>query len=436
MNDNAVYVLSAGLEFFFAVVSAILLTGCLFDHDRKRPANRIMIAMLAVHALMNVADACLWLWCDVPSLLTLMKILSFVSYGLGCAIFALFATLLICYIREYAAVPKWIMGCVLSLGAVMAILWVVSLFNGMYYYWDETGACRIGSLHFLSQAFGMLFLAGNIALVFAYRRALPKREVAVMILYSAIPLVSFAFVPFWDVVPPYMAATISLLLYYTAIHVEHGQRAAEQETRLARQELELASSRTAMMLTQIQPHFLYNTLTAIAQLCEKDPKRAKETTLRFSEYLRSNMDALTRTSPIPFEKELEHVKTYLAIEQVRFGAFLRVSYDVGTTDFEIPPLCLQPLVENAVKHGVGLSEDGGTVTIQTRELPGGYAVVVSDDGVGFDPAQPPRDGKAHIGIVNVRERLRSMMGADLSVESERGRGTTVRITIPKKGDLP
>ena len=433
--NNPVYLLSAGLEFFFAVVSVILLIGCLFDHERNRPTNRIMMAIFAVHALMNAADACLWLWCDVASLLTLMKILSFVSYGLGCAIFALFATLLIRYIREYASVPGWIRGCILSLSAIMAILWAISLFNGMYYYWDENGVCQIGSLYILSQAFGILFLVGNIVLVLVYRRALPKGEFAIMILYSLIPLISFAFVPFWDVVPPYMASTVSLLLCYTAIHVEHGQRVAEQEAQLARQELELSNSRAAMMLTQIQPHFLYNTLTAIAQLCERNPKQAKETALDFSEYLHSNMDALMRTNPIPFEKELEHVRTYLAIEQVRFGPFLRVSYDIGTTDFEIPPLCLQPLVENAVKHGVGLSEDGGTVTIQTRELQDGYEITVSDDGVGFDPTQPLRDGKAHIGIVNVRERLHSMMDADLCVESERGRGTTVRMIIPKKGDL-
>ena len=434
MNDYSVYVLSAGLEFFFAVVSVILLIGCLLDHDRKRPANRILIAMLAVHALMNAADACLWLWCDVPALLTLMKGLSFVSYGLGCAIFALFATLLVCYIREYATVPRWVEACILSLSGIMSILWVVSLFNGMYYYWDENGACQLGELYFVSQAFGILFLAGNIVLVLAYRKALPKSDCAIMILYSAIPLASFVFVPFWDVVPLYMASTVSLLLYYTAIHVEHGQRVAEQEARLARQELELSNSRTAMMLTQIQPHFLYNTLTAVAQLCEKNPKQAKVTALHFSEYLRSNMDALTRTSPIPFEQELAHVKTYLAIEQVRFGEFLRVAYEIGETDFELPPLCLQPLVENAVKHGVGLKEDGGTVTIQTRELPDGYAITVSDDGVGFDTAKQPRDGKAHIGIPNVRERLRSMMDADLSIESEPGRGTTVRMIIPKKGE--
>ena len=432
MND-AVYLVSAGLEFFFAAVSVILLVGCLFDHDRKRLESRFMIAILAVHALMNAVDACLWLWCDTPALLTLVKILSFVSYGLGCAIFAMLASLQLSYIREYAAVPKWIPHGILTLSVIMAILWVVSLFNGMYYYWDANGACQIGPLYFLSQAFGILFLTGNIVMVLVYRKALPERNVIVLILYSAIPLLSFAFVPLWDVVPLLTASTVSLLLYYTVIHLEHGQRVAEQEAQLAKQELELASSRTAMMLTQIQPHFLYNTLTAIAQLCENDPKQAKETTLCFSEYLRSNMDALTQTRPIPFETELAHVKTYLAIEQVRFGAFLRVSYDVGAANFMIPPLCLQPLVENAVKHGVGIKEDGGTVTIRTRELPDGYEITVSDDGVGFDPAQRLSDDKAHIGIENVRERLHTMMDASVRVESERGRGTNVWITIPKRG---
>ena len=431
---DAVYLLSAGLEFFYAAVSVILLIGCLFDHDRKRPGNRAMVAILGVHALMNAVDACLWLWCDVPALQALMKALSFLSYGLGCAIFALFSTLLVSYIREYADVPKWIRGGIVTLSAVMALLWVVSLFNDMYYVWDANGACQLGELYFLSQAFGALFLACNIALVVVYRKALPKGDCVILILYSAIPLVSFLFVPIWDVVPVYTASTVSLLLYYTVIHVEHGQRVAEQNAQLARQALELSNSRTAMMLTQIQPHFLYNALTAIAQLCEKDPKKAKETTLCFSEYLRNNMDALTRTQAIPFEMELAHVKTYLAIEQVRFGEYLRVAYDIGTTDFELPPLCLQPLVENAVKHGVGFTEDGGAIVIQTRELPDCYEITVSDDGVGFDPAETPRDGKAHIGIRNVKERLHTMMGADVRVESERGRGTVVRIHIPKKGE--
>lgn len=431
MNSNT-YILSAGLEFFYALVSAILLVGCLLDHDRKRLANRVMIAMLSVHTVMNLVDACIWLWCDVPSMVALMKVLSFVSYALGCALFAIFAYLLVCYIREYASVPKWVIRAIIALSGFMALLWVISIFNGMYYVWDENGICTHGDLYYMSQGFGALFLILSIALVLAYRSTLGRKDSTVLVLYGAIPLAAFAFVPIWDVVPVYTASTISLLLYYTIIHVEHGQRAAEQRERLIKQELELMNSRTAVMLSQIRPHFLYNTLSAIAQLCETSPQKAKETTLYFSEYLRRNMRALEQKEPILFEKELEHVKTYLLIEHVRFGDNLRVEYDIKATEFTVPALCLQPIVENAVKHGINVKEDGGCVTIQTRELPEHFEITVKDDGVGFDTARIQKDDGRHIGISNVRQRLESMMGAELIVTSQIGEGTVVTILIPKK----
>ena len=113
----SVYLLSAGLEFFFAVVSVILLIGCLFDHERGRKANRIFIAILIVHALMNVVDALLWLWCDAPELLALVKVLSFLSYALGICIFVLFTSLLVCYLREYVPVPSWVTGMAAAVSA-------------------------------------------------------------------------------------------------------------------------------------------------------------------------------------------------------------------------------------------------------------------------------------------------------------------------------
>lgn len=427
------YLLSAGLEFFFAVVSIILLAGCLFDHERGRRTNRILIAILILHTVMNVIDACLWLWCDVPRLLALMKVFSFLSYAFGVAVLVLFSDLLICYLRDYAPVPRWVTRTVIAVSALASLLWVISLFNGMYYVWDENGVCKIGEWYWVSQAFGVFLLALNIALVLQYRKALQRRDCGVLILYSAIPLVSYAFVPLWDVTPLYMASTLSLLLYYTAIHVEHGQRAARQQARLALQEVELHDSRSAMMLSQIKPHFLYNTLTAIAQLCDKDPQKAKETTLYFSDYLRRNMNALNQKRPIPFEKELEHVKTYLAIEQVRFAEALRVNYDIQATAFCLPPLCLQPLVENAVKHGVGMKEDGGTVSLATRERPDCFEITVTDDGVGFVPNKPPEDGKAHIGLQNVRDRLQKMSCGTLEISSQPGWGTTVTVRVPKGG---
>ena len=186
------------------------------------------------------------------------------------------------------------------------------------------------------------------------------------------------------------------------------------------------------MVSQIQPHFLYNALTSIAQLCEKNPSKAKKATIDFSDYLRRNMNSLKEQSPVSFESELKHLETYLSLEKMRFGDDLNIEYDIQTTDFLIPSLTVQPLVENAVKHGVGMKEDGGTVTIATREYDNRFEVIVSDDGVGFDTEKKPDDGRTHIGMENVRNRLKTMCNAVLNIKSKIGVGTTATITIPKE----
>lgn len=206
----------------------------------------------------------------------------------------------------------------------------------------------------------------------------------------------------------------------------------EQEKRIKQQEEKLASSRISVMLSQIQPHFLYNSLNTIYHLCDKNPTMAKKTISDFSDYLRGNLDSLRRNTPIEFEKELEHVKIYLSLEKMRFDDELNIVYDIETTSFLIPALTVQPMVENAVKHGLNKSEHGGTVIISTKEYQDRYEVVVSDDGVGFDLEETKNDGRSHIGIENVRERLWEMSHATLDINSEKGKGTKVVIRIPKE----
>ena len=185
------------------------------------------------------------------------------------------------------------------------------------------------------------------------------------------------------------------------------------------------------MLSQLQPHFLYNVLNSIYYLCEKDPKTAQEMVDHFSDYLRNHMMALEETSQIPFREELEHIRTYLSLEQIRFSDELKVEYKIGPDDFMVPPLSIQPLVENAVRHGVTKKRGGGTVTIATEEKEDAFVVLVTDTGIGFDPDHYMEDGKPHIGIRNVEERLHSMVGGSLKVTSRPGRGTTAAVIIPK-----
>ena len=194
---------------------------------------------------------------------------------------------------------------------------------------------------------------------------------------------------------------------------------------------ELYEAKVSVMVSQIRPHFMYNALSSIAMLCKIKPDTAYEATIKFSDYLRGNMDSLKQTAPVPFKKELEHLEKYLYIEKLRFGKKLNIEYDIQADSFEIPLLSVQPLVENAVKHGVGMKEDGGTVTIATKETDDSFEIVISDDGVGFDVNEVKDDGRSHVGMENTKRRLKEMCGADIDITSAIGEGTTARIIIPK-----
>jgi len=198
---------------------------------------------------------------------------------------------------------------------------------------------------------------------------------------------------------------------------------------IERLEHKLMQSQIATMLSQIQPHFLYNSLTAIKKLCTADPKAAEEAVVEFSNYLRGNMDSLTEKGLIPFERERAHIEAYLNLEKAVYGNKINVIYDIEASYFMIPSLTVQPIVENAVKHGICQRLGGGTITVSVKETKTEYLITVTDDGVGFDAA----NANLHIGIANVRSRLAAMCGGTLNIESKQGVGTTAAIRIPREG---
>ena len=228
----------------------------------------------------------------------------------------------------------------------------------------------------------------------------------------------------------YLSDIISDLALEVDLYTKENVKiAAERE----RTQKELYQARVQIMVSQIRPHFMYNALSSIAILCKLEPETAYKATITFSDYLRENMDSLKQTAPVPFTKELEHLKKYLYIEKLRFSDMLNIEYDITAEDFEIPLLSVQPLVENAVKHGVGMKDEGGTVKISTKETETAFEIIISDDGVGFDTNAPKKeDGRSHVGMENTKKRLKDMCDGEISITSEVGKGTTAVITIPKK----
>ena len=230
-----------------------------------------------------------------------------------------------------------------------------------------------------------------------------------------------------------MLFCISIVLVWQIIprNINAARKAKEMEAEQKAIRAQLQENRIAIMISQIQPHFIYNTLGTIQQLCKEDPEQAAKLVQNFSVYLRGNFSELDNTLPIRFAKELEHVHCYTEIELIRFPD-MTVRYDIQTEEFLLPALSVQPLVENAIKHGLMGLEEGGTVTVTAFETETHYCVRVADDGVGFDEAVL-QDERKHIGIRNVRERLQVMCGGSLTVESQQGKGTIALIQIPKEG---
>lgn len=232
----------------------------------------------------------------------------------------------------------------------------------------------------------------------------------------------------------YICNVIALYLLFFNIYQENTNRLLIQERKIAQQAQQQAELQTAIMLSQIAPHFLSNALSCISGLCLSENAPKSRTAINvFSDYLRSNIGYINKKCFIPFEKELEHIKAYLWLEQLRFGEDLRVEYDIQYALFALPSLVVQPLVENAVKHGIIPKNGSGTVRICTEKTEDGVRIIVADDGVGFDATKKQSDNKIHIGIQNVERRLQIMCNGALEIRSRPGVGTTATITIFRGG---
>ena len=201
----------------------------------------------------------------------------------------------------------------------------------------------------------------------------------------------------------------------------------DQQDRYAAQQEENARQKTSILVLQMRPHFIYNTLMTIYSLCNLDPQKARQVTMDFTDYLRKNFKAVASGNIIPFSAELEHTRAYLAVEQAQHEEMLIVEYDTQFTQFRLPPLTLQPLAENAVKHGMNPYTGPLHVTIRTYHMDSGSVIVVEDNGLGFDVAEI---SDSHTTLMNIRQRLELMCRGKMEIMPRDGGGTVVTIRIP------
>ena len=306
--------------------------------------------------------------------------------------------------------------------AYMALI-VVNIYTHIYF--DAVGGVYVRSKYMLvSQGYQFVTFA-SVFFLTLFNKKLPISEKIAFGTYCLLPFVAIIV---QNTLPGYAIAYLSIIVSVEILFLFVNTR---KDILLAKEAKKNKEIEVKIMMSQIQPHFIYNTLASISTLIEIDPNKAQKALDDFTEYLRVNLSSLSDTGLIPFKDELKHIQTYLSLEKMRFENRLNINYEIKSSDFLVPPLSVQPIVENAVKHGILKNVEGGNITIKAYEKGGSYIVEVIDDGVGFDPGEIDKKDKMHIGINNVRSRLAAMCDGSIKIDSRKNIGTKVTITFKK-----
>ena len=314
-----------------------------------------------------------------------------------------FAYFLDCCGEDYRRKP--VMGVLLALAAVMVAALIAGQLSG------EIDAAPGGSVRF--GFWIVLSLSLNLAISAICFVALIRRRKKLTNVQRVMFCICFL-----------TSASVKIILVELYLMAEFIQRYQEQQEEMVRQ-------RTQVAILQMRPHFIHNTLMSIYYLCARDPQKAQQVILNFTRYLQSNFTAIAREGTIPFTEELEHTRAYLAVEQARYQGQLFVEFDTPNTFFRVPALTLQPIVENAVKHGVDPDLEPLYVTVTTQDTDRGVRITVEDTGPGYAPSD--KDAP-QFALNNIRERLKTMCDGTLDIEPRESGGTKVIVFIPRSGN--
>lgn len=411
-------------------IFCLIISICLFMGRRSGEGYwKLMLYMQLVNVLLLVMDAFAWGFRGSPGHLGywMVRISNCSVFILQYVMVALYHTWICKTIFDKQKTEKTprVVYSVYGIETTAILFIVISQFTNWFYYFDANNVYHRSTLFPIAIVLGLMGGGIDFYLMLRYRKRISKMTFMSELSYIVLPLLAVIIqFLFYGVSWINLAITISLVIMFLVYIMEQSQL-------LVAKEKELYDMQVSVMLSQIGPHFIYNTLAVIRHLCKKDAGLAEETIDEFAGYLRGNLDFLSRQECITFEKEQMHTKNYLAIEKKRFGERLLVVWKTDVVDFLLPGLTMQPLVENAVKHGIMRREEGGTIWISTEEKENAYVICIEDDGVGFSPEAIEKDGKIHIGIKNVKSRVEAMCGGTVVVHSCPGKGTKVLIQIPK-----
>lgn len=439
---NIQVVVNTALQTFGGLISLIIILCLVVYREKQSRLDKLYIEMLLCNIYLQIANISSWLfdgWQGIGGEL-LVRSSNLFMFLFSFLLIGTFINYFTAYIGERGGVvTREAQTCWLIIGVGIVLL-LISQFVPLYYFIDGINVYHRGNFYWLSNAIGMAAMLPGIWMVIKFRHILNIKEKIAFSAYYVLPLAAAgSHIFIYGAVSLHVVNTLVAVSIYILIQAEQANQLSEKELEIERihtaimeKELELQKSRISIMLSQIQPHFLYNSLTGIKDLCDTEPEMASKALEHFAYFLRGNLDSLADTRLIPFRKEIEHVKDYLYLEKIRFEEKLNVEWALEYMDFRLPPLTLQPIVENAVRYGITKKKGGGTLVIQSRKIGNDVVIDITDDGLGFDVYETKTDGRTHVGIDNVRDRLTMQCEGSLLIESERGAGTKAKIILPQK----
>ena len=403
-------------ELSLLAVLLYVLASDVYINREKRRTLAVLILLVACHNAICYADIASKPWAMVYDQF-FKKLESIVTYSLRPVMILMFTSV----VRDDRQKTGWLSWTLVGINAAVYLTAFVSPVAFSFY---PGGTFRRGPLGYTCPLISGLLMLNLLCFLFRTFRRTKGFSLVIPVLNTLMLMAGVAY----DLAMTGGDTRITglghalvgnCIFYYLWLHLRF-VRAHEDEMR--------ASQRIQMMKTQIQPHFLFNTLNTIRAVYAMDPAQGEQTLAKFSKYLRQNLDAMERTDLIPFSQEMDHTRLYAEIEMLRFPS-IRVKYDLQDEGFDLPVLSVQPLVENAIRHGVRSREEGLVCVSSWREKED-HLVEIRDNGIGFDPAAPRKPNESHIGIENVRNRLEQLCGGSLQVESAVGKGTVVTLRIP------
>ena len=377
----------------------------------------VLFSVLFLLVCLIIADMILF---EAQVNLTLEKLIWFIESALLSLPMFMFTIYLLHFCGENRKKSLLFWTALICLCIYLIPLWLAQ-FTDLFYDLTPDYQFVRGPLYSLIPIAPLVMMFANILGVMRRRGKLSKRRCWAYLIYllpmTAAILIHAIVFSFQIVAFGFTLSTLSMFIIILLEQVEQDLK----------QQREIAAQRADILILQMRPHFIYNTMMSIYYLCLQNPKKAQSVTLDFTSYLRRNFTAIASAETIPFSEELEHTRAYLSVEQAQFEDGLFVEYDTPHTDFRLPPLTLQPIVENAVKHGMDPDSEPLHVFIRTRKTDSGSEILVEDDGTGFEPAN---DDEPHIALSNIRQRLELMCRGKLTILPREGGGTMVKAEIP------